>query len=97
MTLLISLFAITTSCRDNPLDGKKSLNKGSYFYYGLALVEKPSVLKAQANMPDFKERKSMLPAAEKNSLGHYWATAVSSKYMLYLEKLMLLKHQSQND
>lgn len=70
---------------DNPLDGKKSLNRGSYFYYGLALVDNPKDLEPKSNMPDFKGKGGFFSFREDAPKGHYWASAKSSKYTLYLE------------
>jgi len=70
---------------DNPLDGKKSLNKGSYFYYGLALVDNPKDLEPQSNMPDFKGKGGFFSFKEPTPQGFYWASAKSEKYAIYLE------------
>jgi hypothetical protein len=70
---------------DNPMDGKKSLNKGSYFYYGLALVDNPKDLEPKSNMPDFKGWGGFLNIGKKTPQGEYWTSAKSSKYMLYME------------
>lgn len=73
---------------DNPLDGKKSLNKGSYFYYGLALVDNPKDLTPKSNMPDFKNKSGYWKSPEKKAPGdNYWAFAQSPSYTLYLEFL----------
>ncbi len=70
---------------DNPFEGKKTLNNGSYFYYGLALVENPEELKPETNMPNFKEKGNFFSSITKNTLGQYWASAKSKDYMFYLE------------
>ncbi len=69
---------------DNPLDGKKALNGGSYFYYGLALTENPANLNVAANMPAIDNKDAKINDNE-SRLGHYWATARAKNYMLYLE------------
>ena len=82
---------------DNPLDGKKTLNKGSYFYYGLALVENPLTLKPTANMPAIEEKGKSVATDAESRVGHYWAAAKSSNYMLYLEfqpSIQMLKDQN---
>jgi hypothetical protein len=72
---------------DNPMDGKKSLNRGSYFYYGLALVDNPKDLQPKSNMPDFKGKGGYVKVeGSATDVGtQYWASAESSRYMLYLE------------
>lgn len=68
---------------DNPIDGKKSLNKESYFYYGLALVDNPKDLQPKSNMPDFKSGGTYTKVQDGSN--NYWASAQSNDYLLYLE------------
>lgn len=70
----------------NPIDGRKSLNAGSGFYYGMAMKDNPKDFRIDTNMPAY--RKSGLldlfggrPPAE--SL--YWIMASGLDRMLYME------------
>ena len=40
---------------DNPFEGKKSLNKNSTFYYGMAIDDNPNDLAINTNVPPFEE------------------------------------------
>ena len=69
---------------DNPLDGNKTLNQGSEFYYGLSLFQNPDVMQLDANLPPYHGQtpfKSFVNA--KTNL--YWLSAESSNYLIYLE------------
>lgn len=72
---------------DNPLEGKKTLNKGSYFYYGLLTVDNPGQLSVESNMPDFNQKEDFLSLfkGKSTALTQYWATAISPDYMIYIE------------
>ena len=72
---------------DNPLDGEKTLNPESLFYYGFALVDNPETLEIESNMPDYKNNSLFenLFSAKNTVHNKYWLTAKSEKYMLYLE------------
>lgn len=70
----------------NPLDGKKSLNSGSGFYYGMAMRDNPKDFKFDTNMPSYKKQGildflSGAPKVEQL----YWITASSPDRMLYME------------
>jgi hypothetical protein len=70
----------------NPLDGKKSLNKGSGFYYGMALRDNPKSFKIETNIPAYKESGFLdmfSGAAKAESL--YWIMASGEDRMLYME------------
>lgn len=69
---------------DNPINGKKTLRKDSYFYYGLALVENPQNIKARSNMSKFDRSDSYIKVP-KNKSNVYWASAQGGDFMLYLE------------
>jgi hypothetical protein len=70
----------------NPLDGKKSLNTGSGFYYGMALRENPKEFKIDTNMPAYRKAGLLdfftgTPKVEPL----YWITAAGADRMLYME------------
>lgn len=67
---------------DNPFAGKKTLNSGSHFYYGLALDENPANLSIQTNMPRYPAKGSGGAISLQDP---FWMTAIGSNYMLYLE------------
>jgi hypothetical protein len=70
----------------NPLDGTKNLNRGSGFYYGMALKENPAIFQIDTNMPayapsgffDFKLFQGQIKPK-------YWITARGLDRMLYME------------
>ncbi len=71
---------------ENPIDGKRILNKGSYFYYGLAVDENPKGLKPKSNMPPFEGKGTYESVSKKANESQYWTSAQSPKdYSLYLE------------
>ncbi|MBI2602950.1 MAG: hypothetical protein HYW48_07835 [Deltaproteobacteria bacterium] len=72
---------------DNPLEGKKALNKGSYFYYGLAVEDSPAALTLESNMPDFNKKEDFLSLfkGKSTAFDQYWVTTISPDYMVYLE------------
>lgn len=71
---------------DNPLDGQKILNEGSQFYYGFSFIDNPWTLKIDTNMPEYK-KKTLLDflKGKKKVKKHYWFTATSEDYMIYVE------------
>ena len=70
----------------NPLDGKKSLNAGSGFYYGFALKDNPGDYKIDSNMPAYKKSGIMdLFTGSKKAEPLYWITASGKDRMLYME------------
>lgn len=70
----------------NPLDGAKSLNGGSGFYYGMALKENPSQFKIDSNMPPYRE-KGLFDIFKSGGRVEklYWITAAGLDRMLYME------------
>ena len=58
---------------DNPVDGERSLNKNSQFYYGFATIDNPKDFEIKTNMPVFKGR-SMFDflTKEVESEPYYW-------------------------
>jgi hypothetical protein len=69
----------------NPIDGRKSLNRGSGFYYGMAMRENPKDIKIESNMPQY-ESKSLLPAFGKKTVEPlYWVAASAVDRLLYVE------------
>lgn len=69
----------------NPLDGKKSLNAGSGFYYGMAMKDNPRDLKIETNMPTYKKSGLLDFFGSKKAEPLYWITASASDRMLYME------------
>lgn len=70
----------------NPLDGKKSLNSGSGFYYGMAMKDNPGLFKIDSNMPAFKKAGLLdvfSGGGKAESL--YWIMASGADRMLYME------------
>ena len=70
----------------NPIEGSESLNRGSGFYYGLALAENPAVFDIKTNMPSYKAKGffDFLKAREAAE-DLYWISATGRDRMLYLE------------
>ena len=70
----------------NPIDGSESLNRGSGFYYGLALTENPSLFDIKTNMPPYRAKGffDFLKASE-SPKDLYWISASGLDRMLYLE------------
>ena len=69
----------------NPLDGQKSLNSGSGFYYGMALTDNPRDLKIESNMPIYKKSGILDFFSKKSTESIYWITASAPDRMLYME------------
>ena len=71
---------------DNPLDGQKILNEGSQFYYGFSFLDNPWTLKINTNMPEYQENTLLdFLRGKKKVKKHYWFTATSDDYMIYVE------------
>lgn len=70
----------------NPLEGRKSLNSGSGFYYGMAMRENPKDFKFDTNMPFYKKAGllDMFSGSPKVE-PLYWIAASGSDRMLYME------------
>jgi hypothetical protein len=70
----------------NPLDGGKSLNQGSGFYYGFNVVDNPSSISMESNMPSFQKTDILDFLSGKRSVDPlYWVTANTPDYMMYME------------
>lgn len=71
----------------NPIEGKKSLNKGSGFYYGMALRDNPSELNIDTNMPRYKVSRadSFFGTKPPQDAANYWISAMAKDRMLYVE------------
>jgi hypothetical protein len=70
----------------NPIDGGKSLNRGSGFYYGMALKDNPAEYTIETNMPAWKESGLLdffktQPRVEPL----YWVSAAGKDRLLYME------------
>jgi len=63
----------------NPLDGAKSLNKGSGFYYGFALSENPGNLTLKSTLPSYKESSSTSFFSSRNVVEPSYSVTTSSK------------------
>ncbi len=70
----------------NPLEGKKALNGGSGFYYGMAMRDNPGDLNIKTNMPPYQinSHKGIFKS-ESASENNYWITASAKDRMLYVE------------
>ncbi|MEI8026460.1 MAG: hypothetical protein WCI18_08930 [Pseudomonadota bacterium] len=78
----VSFFAnsvILPAIMYNPLDGAKSLNKGSGFYYGFALNENPASLNVKSTLPSYKESTSSSFFSSKNIVERSYSVTTSSK------------------
>lgn len=70
----------------NPLDGKKSLNSGSGFYYGMSLKDNPAAYKIESNMPAYKKSGILdMFSGGNKAESLYWITASGNDRMLYME------------
>lgn len=70
----------------NPIDGEKSLNSGSGFYYGLALKENPKDFQITSNIPTYKKSGIFdFLKANPNSEELYWVAASGLDRMIYME------------
>jgi len=85
----VSFFAnsvILPAIMYNPLDGAKSLNKGSGFYYGFALNENPTGLRLNSTLPVYKESSSGGFFKSKNVVeSSYNVTASSQDWFMQME------------
>lgn len=70
----------------NPLNGEKSLNRGSGFYYGFSMVDDPGLLDVETNMPTYATPQflDVLKGKQKTE-PTYWISAVSKDRMMYVE------------
>ncbi|MCX6129927.1 MAG: hypothetical protein NTX25_12810, partial [Proteobacteria bacterium] len=73
----------------NPLDGIKSLNKGSGFYYGFALRESPNKYEFASNMQPYADAgaaRSLLGFLKKDVAPEkeYWASLIGDDRMIYV-------------
>lgn len=70
----------------NPLNGKKSLNNGSGFYYGMAMRENPADFRIETNMPPYKKSGLLSFLGGKPTVEPlYWIMATGKDRMLYME------------
>jgi hypothetical protein len=70
----------------NPLDGKKSLNKGSGFYYGMAMRDNPKNFKIESNIPAYKPAGFLdMFSSGDEPKELYWIMASGNDRMLYME------------
>jgi hypothetical protein len=70
----------------NPLDGRKSLNSGSGFYYGMALKQNPNEFTIDTNMPPYKEKGFLdFFSSSPDALDLYWVAAHGLDRMIYME------------
>ncbi len=89
----VSLFSnsvILPAIMYNPLNGDKSLNKGSGFYYGFAVADNPASLDIQSNIPQYQPPSNTAnllsffnqPAATSHM---YWLSITDKDKMMYFE------------
>ena len=85
----VSFFAnsvVLPAIVDNPLDGAKTLNPGSEFYYGLGLASSPTMMNITSNMPAHQNNRVRINSVARRTRGEkYWLSAVSDRAMVYLE------------
>ncbi len=70
----------------NPIEGRKALNRGSGFYYGMAMRDNPKDIKIDTNMPPY-QKENILKSLVKNSAVEplYWLSASTPDRLLYIE------------
>ena len=69
----------------NPLDGYKSLNSGSGFFYGFAMNDNPNIYHIESNMPAYAPR-GILDFFKKNRTEPvYWIAATTPDRLMYVE------------
>jgi hypothetical protein len=85
----VSFFAnsvILPAIMYNPLNGAKSLNKGSGFYYGFSLKENPASLKMASTLPEYTTKRSLSPFANRPAVKEtYSVTASSQDWFMQME------------
>jgi hypothetical protein len=70
---------------DNPIDGSKLLNDGSIFYYGFSLVDNPSNLLIDTNMPKYQNSSIFEYFSNKFSKNNrFWFTAAQEDFMIFI-------------
>ncbi len=69
----------------SPIDGEKTLNTGSHFYYGIALVDEPSSYKIDTNMMNFEAKPSMFNFSGPRLAPLYWLSLVRPDHTIYME------------
>ena len=71
----------------NPIEGEKSLNRGSGFYYGFTLFDNPSIYDVQSNMPIYENPKKFLNMFRNSPKkeAKYWLNASRDDRMIYVE------------
>ena len=70
----------------NPIDGRKALNPGSGFYYGMALRENPEHYRLETNMPPY-HKSGLLDflKAKPQVESLYWVNATAPDRLIYME------------
>ena len=70
----------------NPINGRKSLNKGSGFYYGFAITQNPADYTIDTNLPKYKKEGMFdFLKAGKKIQPKYWFTAHDKGKMIHIE------------
>ena len=70
----------------NPLDGRKSLNTGSGFYYGMGLKQNPDSFNIDTNILPYKTQGILdFFKSQPDALDLYWVSAYGQDRMLYME------------
>lgn len=72
----------------NPLNGDKSLNPGSGFYYGFAIKENPSTYNIETNIPRYTPPKNGILeffSSEPKLQTQYWLSITGKDRMMYFE------------
>lgn len=74
----------------NPLDGIKSLNKGSGFYYGFAMTDSPKKFQFETNMRPYQDivdaEANLFSFLKKDAAveSSYWASLIGEDRMMYI-------------
>ncbi|MGE0172243.1 MAG: hypothetical protein AB7T49_05645 [Oligoflexales bacterium] len=71
----------------NPIDGPKSLNKGSGFYYGFQFINSPKKYDFSTNMIPYEEKKGLFDFAgeKRKPEKKYWLSMIGSDHMMFVE------------
>jgi hypothetical protein len=71
----------------NPIDGPKSLNKGSGFYYGFQFINSPKKYEFETNMIPYEEKRGLFDFAgeKKKPEKKYWLSMIGKDHMMFVQ------------
>lgn len=87
----VSLFSnsvILPAIMYNPIEGQKTLNQGSGFYYGFGISENPGTLDVNTNIPKYEAAKSglfQMFSSPQSTEQTYWLSIKGPKQTMYFE------------